>query len=138
MTPPTADQLTLWEQARAARNHAYAPYSGFRVGAALRTHDGAVILGGNIENASYGLTVCAERVAMQWAVSEGVREFVEIAVAGNDPAPTVSPCGACRQVLSEFAPGLIVIFREGGEVVARPLVELLPAMFDGGSLPSPA
>jgi cytidine deaminase len=126
---PTEDERALWEQAQAATERAYAPYSGFRVGAALRTPQGDVVTGGNVENASFGVTICAEQAAVVRAVAEGRREFDAIAVAASSDAETVSPCGACRQVLAEFAPGLTVVYRRGGEVVAESLAELLPATF---------
>jgi len=112
-----------------ARRRAHAPYSRFAVGAALLAADGRVFLGVNVENASYGLTVCAERVALWKAVSEGAREFVALAVAG--PAGRVtSPCGACRQTLAEFAPELRVYWRaSSGTLVRRSLKTLLPEAF---------
>lgn len=112
-----------------ARKRAYAPYSKFPVGAALLAEDGRVFTGCNVENASYGLTVCAERVAVFKAVSEGVTRFRAIAVAcGTGPC---APCGACRQVLYEFAPELVVIMADGrGETWrAAKLSELLPSGF---------
>lgn len=119
-----------------ARKNAYAPYSGFAVGAALLSKGRRVFTGCNVENASYGLTVCAERVALFKAVSEGVREFEAIAVAcGETPC---SPCGACRQVLYEFAPGLRVIMADGdGRTweVAQ-ITELLPRGFGPSDLGS--
>jgi len=90
--------------ANAARALAYTPYSGFRVGAALLTGDGVVIPAGNVENASYGLTICAERAAVCAALASGQRRFVAIAVVTDRPDP-VTPCGACRQVLREFPEG---------------------------------
>ncbi len=87
--------------ARRARRHAHADYSQFRVGAALETADGTIVTGCNIENATYGLTICAERVAMFKALSEGHRRFRRIAVVADTQAPT-PPCGACRQILWEF------------------------------------
>jgi len=117
--------------ARAAREHAVAPYSGFKVGAALETVDGAIITGCNVENASYGLTICAERVAMFKALSEGHRQFVRIAVVADTVAPT-SPCGACRQVLWEFGPDLEVILANLTELTGRHrMVDLLPHAFSG-------
>jgi len=111
------------------REKAYARYSGFRVGAALLTKSGKVFTGVNVENASYGLTVCAERVAVFKAVSEGEREFVAIAIASDSPEKTV-PCGACRQVLYEFSEDMDVIManRDGDYEVAR-LKDLLPRGF---------
>src|SRR3954451_2020690 len=125
--PPTADELALWEQAAAARERAYAPYSRFPVGAALRLEGGEVVLGANVENASYGMTICAERTAVVQAVVQDKRRFDAIAVACPDNVRTGSPCGACRQVLTEFAPGMTVIYRRDGELVAETAADLLPA-----------
>lgn len=129
------DESRLVAAAVDARRNAYAPYSGFPVGAALLARDGRLFTGCNVENASYGLTVCAERVALFKAVSEGVREFEAIAVACGD-APC-SPCGACRQALNEFAPNLKVILADGEgrrwEVV--PLSDLLPRGFGPADVP---
>lgn len=128
------DESRLIAAAVEARGRAYAPYSGFPVGAALLSKGGRVFTGCNVENASYGLTVCAERVALFRAVSEGVREFQAIAIACGD-APC-SPCGACRQVLYEFAPNLTVILADGKgrrwETV--PLSALLPKSFGPADL----
>lgn len=95
---------SLFEQALAAAAHAYSPYSRFRVGAALLLEDGSVITGVNVENRSFGLTNCAERSAVYTAISAGKKQFSAIAVATPDSDYPVSPCGACRQVLSEFMP----------------------------------
>src|SRR5579871_6834568 len=92
----------LLEAARTARNNSIAPYSNFRVGAALMAGSGTIYTGCNVENATYGLTICAERVALFKAISEGAREFQAIAVAADTNAPT-PPCGTCRQLLWEFA-----------------------------------
>jgi cytidine deaminase len=116
-------------EAERARRQAYAPYSGFAVGAALLARSGIVFHGCNVENASYGLSICAERSALFHAVSAGQRHFVAIAVAGP-PGRAAPPCGACRQVLSEFAPRLEVIFRgAGGRLLRRRLDALLPEAF---------
>ena len=93
--------LILFEAAKAARKNAYVPYSHFAVGAAVRAKDGRVFTGCNIENASYGLTVCAERNAIFAAVKEGVRDFETLLVTADTEGP-VSPCGACRQVMAEY------------------------------------
>src|SRR5438046_6004 len=95
----TSDRRSqLLDAARAARRHAHAPFSKFQVGAALETADGQIITGCNVENATYGLTICAERVAIFKAISEGHRRFVRVAVVADTVAPT-PPCGACRQIL---------------------------------------
>jgi len=130
------DEARLIELAVEARKRAYCPYSNFPVGAALLAKDGRIFTGCNVENASLGLTVCAERVALLKAVSEGAREFVAIAIAcGEGPCP---PCGACRQVLYEFAPELLLIMTDGeGKAVRRgTLSALLPLAF-GPSQPPP-
>ncbi len=119
----------MLKAACAARTRAYAPYSGFLVGAALLTEDKRIVTGGNIENASYGLTVCAERVAIWNAVHAGHRKFTKIAVA-TDSAPPASPCGACRQVLWELAGNIDVIMGNlSGEQLKLPLLELLQKPF---------
>jgi cytidine deaminase len=105
----------LLQEARTASSQAYAPYSGFRVGAALLCTDGTVFRGANVENRSYGLTNCAERSALFAAVSAGNRSFAAIAVYTPDAKEAVPPCGACRQVLSEFAPGDCTVFYGGSE-----------------------
>ena len=117
--------------ARAARQHAVAPYSGFRVGAALETAAGIVFTGCNLENASYGLTICAERVAMFKALSEGHRTFTRIAVVADTDAPT-PPCGACRQILWEFAGDIEVVLANLERITATHCMrDLLPYPFDG-------
>ena len=120
----------LMAEAVKARKRAYAPYSRFAVGAALLAKDGSVYLGCNVENASYGLTICAERNAVWKAVSEGVTEFAAIAVTARDGlgAP---PCGSCRQVLHEFSPNAWVYWRDArGRILKRKLTELLPSAFN--------
>ncbi len=116
--------------ARQARERAYAPYSGFRVGAAVLTGTGAVLTGANIENASLGATVCAERVALWSAVAAGYGRILALAVAADTPAP-VAPCGLCRQVLQEFAPPEcpIILATLSGEYEVVTLGELLPRAF---------
>lgn len=125
------DEMLL-EHAIAAREFAYAPYSGYRVGAALLSEDGQVFTGCNIENAAYGNTMCAERTALFKAVSEGVRHFTKIAIAGNGSAPF--PCGACRQSLNEFAPKLEVLVTWDGHVRKTTLEALLPEGFGPSAL----
>jgi cytidine deaminase len=116
----------LIETAREARTKAYAPYSGFAVGAALQTRSGDIYTGCNIENLSFGLTLCAERCAVASAVASGVRDFVAIAIVTDSLRPA-APCGACRQVLAEFSPELMVISATvSGEVQEFKLAELLP------------
>jgi cytidine deaminase len=129
MRPPTPAELGLYERARAAAAAAHAPYSGFRVGAAaLPAGGGEPIVGVNVENASYGLTCCAERTAAFAAVAAGRGRLDVIAVHAD--APSAPPCGACRQVLHELSPGVIVVYRRAGDVVAVELSELLPDPFD--------
>jgi cytidine deaminase len=124
----------LVAEARAARARAHAPYSGFAVGAALETDGGNVITGCNIENATYGLTMCAERVALFKAVSEGHRGFRRIVVVADAPRPT-PPCGPCRQLLWEFGGDLEVVLADSERVTARYRVsDLLPHPFDRSHL----
>ncbi|MBO2519572.1 MULTISPECIES: cytidine deaminase [Limnochorda] len=119
----------LLAAARLARERAYAPYSRFPVGAAVRAADGRIFQGCNIENASYGLTICAERVAVFQAVAAGVRQLVAVAVVGPGDEPC-RPCGACRQVLREFGLEMRVIMAgEDGPVEVTTLDELLPRSF---------
>jgi cytidine deaminase len=118
-----------------ARTRASVPYSGFAVGAALRAEDGTVYTGCNVENASYGLTVCAERNAVFHAVAQGARRFDVVAIVTSNG---VSPCGACRQVLAEFGPHMTVILASpGGEPRLYTLDQLLPAAFLPDQLPEP-
>ena len=119
----------LREAAFAAMMNAYAPYSNFRVGAAIRTSTGEIVSGCNVENAVYGEALCAERVAVAAAVARGMKEFAEIAIASesDDPAP---PCGSCRKTMSEFAPDLLVTsYAKNGKQATWRLGDLLPEAF---------
>jgi cytidine deaminase len=124
----------LIASAREARERALAPYSGFKVGAALLTRDGRIYTGCNIENASYGLSICAERVALWKALSEGAREFVEMAIV-TEAERLTSPCGACRQLLWEYC-GDITIYLHSlkGLNEQHRMAELFPFPFDNRSL----
>ena len=118
-----------FEYAKKARNNAYAPYSHFLVGAALVTKDGKIFTGCNIENASFGLTVCAERVAIFKAVSEGERDF-DFLVVVTDTDPPAFPCGACRQVIREFGKDIeVVVANLKGDMIKKSLSEILPNSF---------
>lgn len=120
----------LVEAARAVRAHARAGYSGFRVGAALEAEDGRIFTGCNVENATYGLTVCAERVALLKALSEGVDRFRRLAVVADTEAPT-PPCGPCRQLLWEYAGDVPVVLANLQRETGRTSVgALLPLPFD--------
>jgi len=124
----------LLAAALAAREHAFAPYSHFRVGAALEDLEGRIHTGCNVENATYGLTVCAERVAVFKAISEGVRKFRRVAVAADTESPT-PPCGACRQILWEFCGDIeIVLVNPRGKIETYQLKDLFPKPFDGSYL----
>jgi len=120
----------LLQSARAAMQHAYAPYSHFKVGAALITTKGEIFTGCNVENASYGLSNCAERSAIFSAVAQSVPGLVIKAIAVvNDQGVPCSPCGACRQVIYEFGPEAIVIFQSANGWKDSPITELLPEGF---------
>lgn len=127
-----ADRLV--EAARAAQQHAYCPYSKYRVGAAIETLDGEVFTGCNVESASYGLTVCAERSALFSAVGAGQRRFKRIVVV-TDSSPPAAPCGACRQVLAEFASDLEVESVGPAESKRWRIKDLLPDAFTKDLLP---
>lgn len=126
------DRQALIEQARVARERAYAPYSNYRVGAALLTASGRVYTGCNVENAVYPLTLCAERVAVSKAVSEGERAFVALAVVTENGG---SPCGACRQTLREFGEDIVVIIADAsGNFRETTVADLLPDSFSAEDL----
>lgn len=137
MSAPAIDETALLAAARAAQATAYAPYSHFHVGAALLTASGAVHTGANIENASYGLTVCAERNAVAAAVLAGARDVRVICVI-SDSDPPASPCGMCRQTLLEFAADpaatRVIAYGRGGKRAEWTLAELIPYGFTGKQL----
>lgn len=125
----TKKEKELIELARTALQHAYAPYSGFRVGAALLTADNRVFTGCNVENTSLGLTVCAERNAAYAAVCQGNTQFLKLVIVVNQQNPSL-PCGACRQVLHEFSPELEILAAGNTGIIQRAkLTELLPHAF---------
>jgi len=126
----------LLEAARAVQRHAYAPYSGYRVGAALEAMDGQAFVGCNVESASYGLTICAERSALVAAVAAGHRSFRRIVVV-SDSDPPASPCGACRQMLAEFGLEIRVDAVGPGRAQTWTLAELLPDAFTSHRLEAP-
>ena len=129
-TAAKASVSRLVAAARAVRERAVADFSGFKVGAALETTDGEIITGCNIENASYGLTVCAERVAIFKAISEGHRAFRRIVVVADTASPT-PPCGACRQIMWEFCGDIDVVMANLTTVTATlQMKDLLPLPFD--------
>ncbi len=120
----------LTEAAIAAREHAHAPFSNFRVGAAIEAEDGRIFTGCNVENATYGLTICAERVAVFKAISEGARKFRRIVVAADTPELT-PPCGACRQILWEFCGDIeVILVNLQGRTESYRLKDLFPRPFD--------
>ncbi len=134
MTEPARDELI--HAALDAQKRAYAPYSNFPVGAAIRTASGKIYEGANVENVSYGLTICAERVAASTAVAAGDRDFTAIAVVSNGG---VTPCGACRQFLAEFNPNLRVVMVDSLQQdhgYQATLDQLLPSRFDKSKLDS--
>ena len=124
------DIESLIEAAKRARMQSVAPFSNFRVGAAIRTADGKVYTGCNVESASYGLTVCAERVAIWKALSEGERQFTDLAVVADTETLT-PPCGTCRQIIWEFARGAKIVFANlEGQSEEFQIADLLPRAFD--------
>jgi cytidine deaminase len=129
---PTVENLI--REAKAVRDRAHAPFSGFRVGAALLAKDGRIFTGCNVENATYGLTICAERNAIFKAISEGAREFSRIAVVAETDELT-PPCGACRQIIWEFCGDIeIVLSNLRGKVDSVRMAALLPRPFDSNFL----
>ena len=129
MSEETRERKELRDAAFAAMENAYAPYSHFRVGAAVRASNGEIISGCNVENAAYGEALCAERVAVAAAVAQGSKSFDEIAIASESDEPS-PPCGSCRQTMSEFAPDLIVTsYARNGKQATWRLSELLPEAF---------
>jgi cytidine deaminase len=132
--PTRSMLLAMTALAREARERAHAPYSRFKVGAALKTRTGEIVTGCNIENASYGLTLCAERVAVFKAVSEGLSDFDAITVVADSKRLT-APCGPCRQILWEFCGDLLVhMSNTRGRSRVMQLSDLLPLPFDGRNL----
>ena len=119
----------LIKKAKEAKGKAYAPYSGFKVGAAIEAESGIIYTGCNVENSSFGLSMCAERVAIFKAVSEGERKFKKIAIVANTKGP-VSPCGACRQVMSEFGNFDVILANDDGEIEQTTVDQLLPGAFN--------
>lgn len=129
-----ASYRKLVDTARKARLRAHAPFSRFRVGAALLGFSGRIYRGCNVENSSYGLTICAERTAMFTAITEGERKFKAIAIVADDPDFT-PPCGACRQVLSDLAGNIdVIMVNSRGDMTIVKLYDLLPYAFDGKHL----
>jgi cytidine deaminase len=127
------DQAALVEAAREARRQAYAPYSGFAVGAALLAESGRVYVGCNVENASYGATICAERAALCAAVVAGERRFLAVAVYAESTSPPI-PCGVCRQALAEFGGDIEVVAHGTARRYVGRLRELIPHGFDAAAL----
>ena len=131
------DIESLIEAAKRARSQAVAPFSNFQVGAVVRTADGKVYTGCNVESASYGLTVCAERVAIWKALSEGERQFTDLAVVADTETLT-PPCGTCRQIIWEFARGAKIVFANlDGKSEEFHIADLLPRAFDARFLKKP-
>jgi cytidine deaminase len=123
----------LIEEARKAMAKAYAPYSKFKVGAALLAKNGQIYTGCNVENAAYGADICAEMTAVVKAISEGIREFTAIAIVSDSMEPT-APCGACRQVLNEFSPDIKIIMVGKHKIRKSSLKKILPYAFGPKSL----
>ncbi len=129
-----AEVEKLYEAASQATEHAYAPFSRFLVGAAVLTGGGNIFTGVNVENASYGLTICAERIAIGNTISAGSIDIRALAI--HTPSASAPPCGACRQFISEFGADIIVIFKQNQELVQMTISELLPFAFTRQLLPT--
>ena len=130
MSDKAARSARLRDAAFAAMENAYAPYSRFRVGAAILASTGEIVTGCNVENAAYGEALCAERVAVAAAVAQGLTSFEEIAIASESDEPS-PPCGSCRQTMSEFAPDLLInSYARNGKQATWRLADLLPEAFD--------
>ena len=129
---PDTEANKLYEEARMAALQTYSPYSHFPVGAAVLTNEGAIFRGTNIENASYSITICAERIALGYAISAGRTDIKAIAVYSN--TDSVAPCGACRQFIIEFGKEIIILFRHEQKLIQRTIAELLPFEFTKSSM----
>lgn len=124
---PETEAFKLYEAAKSAAENTYSPYSNFPVGAAVLTIDGKLFLGTNIENASYSVTICAERIALGYAISSGNTQIKAIAVYSS--TDSISPCGTCRQFIIEFGENIIIIFRHNKKLIQKTIHELLPYGF---------
>ena len=124
--------LSLYNEAKKASKNTYSPYSKFPVGAAVLSKDGNIFCGTNVENASYGLTICAERSAICNAISHGIKDILAIAIYSKKIG--VGPCGACRQFILEFGESIDVIFKSGNKLVVKKIKDLIPNGFTGKDL----
>ena len=124
---PDAAADQLFEAAKKAAEHTYSPYSGFPVGAAVLTHSGQLFMGTNVENASYSITICAERIALGYAIAAGITDVKAIAVYTD--TDSISPCGACRQFIIEFGEDIVIIFMHEKKLLQKTIKELLPYGF---------
>ncbi len=124
---PESAAFKLFEEAKVAAENTYSPYSGFPVGAAVLTKDGKIFCGTNIENASYSVTICAERIALGYAIASGNIQIKAIAIYSN--TDSISPCGTCRQFIIEFGNDIVIIFRHEQELIQKTIHELLPFCF---------
>lgn len=131
---PDSEANGLYEEAKIASLKTYSPYSHFPVGAALLTTDGKIFTATNVENASYSVTICAERIALGYAVASGDTNIKAIAVYSN--TDSVSPCGACRQFIIEFGEDIIIIFRHEQKLIQKTIGELLPFGFTKATMAS--